>query len=152
WLTLRIYENRPLVDVGLWWNSASGRNLAAGLVGGAGSACLVVAPLIVSGAAHFVSTPKEAFTLGTFFFVTVLLAVGASGEELFFRGYGFQVLVRSVGGYSAVVLVGVIFALLHKLNPNSTWLGVANTAGFGMLFGYAYLRSRDLWLPIGLHF
>jgi membrane protease YdiL (CAAX protease family) len=31
-------------------------------------------------------------------------------------------------------------------------LSTAITAGFGILFGYAYLRSRDLWLPIGLHF
>ena len=48
--------------------------------------------------------------------------------------------------------VGVVFALLHGGNPNATWFAVANTAGFGILFGYAYLRSRDLWLPIGLHF
>ena len=27
-----------------------------------------------------------------------------------------------------------------------------NTAGFGILFGFAFLRSRDVWLPIGLHF
>ena len=46
----------------------------------------------------------------------------------------------------------MLFALLHSSNPNATWLGTANTAGFGILFGYAYLRSRDLWLPIGLHF
>ncbi len=24
--------------------------------------------------------------------------------------------------------------------------------GFGILFGIAFLRSHDLWLPIGLHF
>jgi len=48
--------------------------------------------------------------------------------------------------------VGLVFALLHSGNPNSNWMGLANTAGFGVLFGYAYLRSRDLWLPIGLHF
>jgi hypothetical protein len=29
---------------------------------------------------------------------------------------------------------------------------MANTAGFGILFGMALLRSHDLWLPIGLHF
>ena len=33
------------------------------------------------------------------------------------------------------------------MNP----LALINTAVFGILFGYAYLRSRDLWLPIGLH-
>ena len=41
---------------------------------------------------------------------------------------------------------------MHAMNPNSTSLGVVNTTGFGVLFGYAFLRSGDLWLPIGLHF
>jgi membrane protease YdiL (CAAX protease family) len=27
-----------------------------------------------------------------------------------------------------------------------------NTMLWGILFGYAFLRSGDLWLPIGLHF
>jgi len=81
-----------------------------------------------------------------------LLAAGAAGEELFFRGYGFQLLLAALGPYATIVPVGVAFALLHSLNPNASWLGIANTAGFGILFGYAYLRSRDLWLPIGLHF
>ena len=31
WLALRIFENRPLSDVGLWWNHASADNLAFGL-------------------------------------------------------------------------------------------------------------------------
>jgi membrane protease YdiL (CAAX protease family) len=31
-------------------------------------------------------------------------------------------------------------------------LSTGITAGFGAVFGYAWLRSRDLWLPIGLHF
>ena len=30
--------------------------------------------------------------------------------------------------------------------------GLINTFGFGLVLGYAYLRSRDLWLPIGIHF
>jgi len=85
-------------------------------------------------------------------FIVVLLFVGSAGEELFFRGYGFQRLLAVTGPYATVVPVGVIFALLHGGNPNASWFGIANTAGFGLLFGYAYLRSRDLWLPIGLHF
>jgi membrane protease YdiL (CAAX protease family) len=46
----------------------------------------------------------------------------------------------------------VLFAWLHASNPSASTLGLLNTAGFGMLFGYAFLRSRDIWLPIGLHF
>ena len=56
-----------------------------------------------------------------------------------------------MGPYATIMPVGVLFALLHGSNPNATWFGLVNTGGFGILFGYAYLRSRDLWLPIGLH-
>jgi len=152
WLALRIFENRRLTDAGLWWNRASADNLALGLAGGIGSACLVLAPPLLVRAAHFVPILNEPASLGTFLFVAVLLAAGAAGEELFFRGYGFQVLLNAAGPYATVLPVGVVFALLHAGNPNATWFAVANTAGFGILFGYAYLRSRDLWLPIGLHF
>jgi hypothetical protein len=81
-----------------------------------------------------------------------LLLFGSAGEELLFRGFGFQVLLRALGGWTTIVPVGVIFAVLHGGNPNASWLGLANTAGFGILFGYAVLRSHDIWLPIGLHF
>src|SRR5205823_9073385 len=104
--------------------------------------------------AHIARTPSEPFTPGTLVFVTILLALGAAGEELFFRGYGFQMLLASAGPYATIVPVGVVFGLLHGGNPHASWFGIGmvNTAGFGVLFGYAYLRSRDLWLPLGLHF
>ena len=152
WLALRIYENRHVIDLGFWWNRASMENLACGLIGGIGSACLVLVPPLIVGAAHILRTPAETSTAGTIIFVLGLLAAGAVGEELFFRGYGFQILFAAVGPFAAIVPVGVIFALMHSSNPNATWFGIANTAGFGILFGYAFLRSRDLWLPIGLHF
>jgi hypothetical protein len=74
------------------------------------------------------------------------------GEELMMRGYGFQILLANFGTWATIIPCGVVFALLHTANPNATWVGIANTAGFGVLFGYAFVRSRDLWLPAGLHF
>jgi uncharacterized protein len=152
WLALRIYANRRLIDAGLWLNRASGENLLTGVAGGAGAACLVLAPPLLLGMAHLTSTPADQPSAGTIVFVTFLLMAGATGEELLFRGYGFQVLLADWGSYATIFPVGVIFALLHGSNPGATWFSTANTAGFGILFGYAYLRSRDLWLPIGLHF
>jgi uncharacterized protein len=152
WLTMRIYENRPITDLGLWWSRQAAANLGLGFLGGAGSACLVLVPPLALGLARFTPTPAEPSSFGTVAFVTLLLAAGAAAEELFFRGYGFQVLLGALGPYATVVPVGVVFALLHSSNPNANEIALANTAGFGILFGYAYLRSRDLWLPIGLHF
>jgi len=152
WLTLRIFEGRHLIDAGLWWNRKSAENLLIGFIGGAGSAAVVLAlPLLFRGA-HLVPTPLDWPTFGSFVFVTLLLMAGVFGEELLFRGYGFQILIAGRPPWAAIVPVGVLFALLHGSNPNASWPGLANTAGFGILFGYAYLRSRDLWLPVGLHF
>jgi membrane protease YdiL (CAAX protease family) len=152
WLTLRIYEDRHVVDIGLWANRISAENLVLGLAGGAGSAALVLLPPLLTGAAHLTPTPADQPTVGQIVFVSILLAVGSVGEEVLFHGYGFQDLLATVGPWAAVVPVGVVFALAHRSNPGATWFSTANTAGFGILFGYAYLRSRDLWLPIGLHF
>jgi len=152
WLALRIYENRQIVEIGLWVNRSSADKLLLGLAGGVGTAALVLAPALLVGAAHLKMTPDDQPTVGTIIFVSILLAAGSIGEELFFRGYGFQELLASVGPWATVIPVGVLFALLHGSNPGATWFSTANTAGFGILFGFAYLRSRDLWLPMGLHF
>src|SRR5205085_10260033 len=37
-------------------------------------------------------------------------------------------------------------------NPHDTKIRVTNTALFGVLIALAYLRTRSLWLPWGLHF
>src|SRR5258708_1241292 len=66
--------------------------------------------------------------VGTFIFVTVILIFGAAGEEILFRGYGFQVLLRSIGPYATILPVGVLFGALHASNPHVTNLGLVNTA------------------------
>jgi membrane protease YdiL (CAAX protease family) len=151
WLTLRIFEARTLVHAGLWWNRASRANLVIGLAAGVGSATLVLLPPLVFRAASLVRSPEDAPTLGSLLFVAAVLIAGVLGEELLFRGYGFQVLLRSIGPWATIVPLGILFAVLHSANPNASRIGIVNTGAFGILLGYAYLRSRDLWLPIGVH-
>jgi membrane protease YdiL (CAAX protease family) len=151
-LVLRIFTNFSLVDLGMWWNRKSMENMAMGILGGAGAASLVLAPPLIARAARISGTPQDQPSFTVMVFVIALLALGAMGEELMMRGYGFQILLARTGTWATIVPVGVVFAWLHTGNPNATWLGIANTAGFGILFGYAFVRSRDLWLPVGLHF
>ena len=150
WLALRIYAGRGLADLGLHRSRASAHNLAIGLMGGIGSAALALAPPLALGAAHFARASVDRPTAAAAF-VAAMIAVGSAGEEMFFRGYGFQLLLANCGPFATIAPVGVVFALMHSSNPNASWFGLVNTAGFGVLFGYAFLRSRDLWLPIGLH-
>ena len=151
WLALRVYENRPLWTIGLYASRASVRNGIAGIAGGMGAACLVLGPPLATGLAHLSRTPSLPGS-GAIPFTVVLLAAGSMGEEMLFHGYAFQLLLGPLGRYAAVLLAGAVFALMHMANPNVSWFGIVNTAGFGVLFGYAFLRSRDLWLPMGLHF
>jgi membrane protease YdiL (CAAX protease family) len=64
----------------------------------------------------------------------VICVVAPIVEELAFRGLGFSLLVR-FGKWTAIILVGVAFALAHGLVEAFPFL-----AAFGA--GLAYLRSR----------
>ena len=72
-------------------------------------------------------------------------------EELSFRGYIMQGLGRAWGMPLAVVVSSLLFGAVHALNPNANALGVANIVVVGILFACAYLVTRSLWLPVGLH-
>ena len=152
WLVLRIYGGYRLTDLGLKWNRASMVNLGLGVAGGMGSAALALLPPLAAQIATF--TPSAAAQMGweSVLFTIAVILMGSAGEEILFRGYGFQTLLSVWGPFTTIFTVGAVFAALHAANPNATWLAIANTAGFGILFGYAFLRSGDLWLPIGLHF
>jgi membrane protease YdiL (CAAX protease family) len=151
WLTLRIFTRLRLVDLGLKWNRASARNLALGMAGGMGAAALALTPPLAVHAA-WLAPSSPSVTWDVFLFTALLMLAGSAGEEILFRGYGFQTLLQSWGPFTTIFSIGALFGVMHSANPHSTWIGILNTSGFGVLFGYAFLRSMDLWLPIGLHF
>ncbi|HZU26731.1 MAG TPA: type II CAAX endopeptidase family protein [Bryobacteraceae bacterium] len=151
-IAVRIYERGRLVDIGLGWTDASRWNLGIGVAGGIGSAIIVVILPILLRKAEFAPSPAEPGRWRIVLFVTAILLFGAIGEELLFRGYAFQVLVREIGPFATILPFAILFALAHLNNPNTTMLGIVNTFLWGVLLGYSFLRSGDLWLPIGLHF
>jgi uncharacterized protein len=151
-LAVRIYERGSLSDIGLGWTAASRRNLALGLVGGVGGAFVVVLPPLIFRLADFERIPAAPLRWPSLLFVSILLLFGAVGEEMLFRGYGFQVLVKGIGPFATILPVAVLFGLAHSQNLNFGPLAFLNTVLWGVVLGFAYLRSGDLWLPIGLHF
>ncbi|MEJ7606036.1 MAG: CPBP family intramembrane glutamic endopeptidase [Bryobacteraceae bacterium] len=96
--------------------------------------------------------PDQQFNPASTAFLTLALLFGAIGEEMLFRGYGFQIAIGAIGRIAAVVITSLVFGWAHSNNQNVSWLGLVNTIGFGVVLAYAFLRSGDLWLPIGLHF
>jgi uncharacterized protein len=152
-IAIRIYDQGSLAGVGFPWNRGAVRNLLLGIGGGVGAAVLILGGALITGSAHFeASQTAPAQSIGASLFLTVVLLFGAAGEEMLFRGYAFQVLLGALGPFATILPISMLFALAHSGNLNVTFLGLVNTFGWGVVLGYAFLRSGDLWLPIGLHF
>lgn len=143
--------------IGVLLSNAAGKRLAAGLALGAGAALAVVAIQLTLLWASFEaagdSDPDWLFGgAPPLLAAPLVLALGAAGEELLIRGYGFQQLARAATPWGAALLTGVLFAFLHRNNPDASDLAVLNTFLFGALFGVALARTRCWWVPFGMHF
>ena len=76
----------------------------------------------------------------------------AVSEELVFRGILFRWLEEWGGSWVALLVTSILFGCAHLLNPHASpiaALGIALEAG--VMLGAAYMLTRSLWLPMGLH-
>ena len=149
-ISYRIYERSSLIDAGLEQGVAARRNLLLGVAMGVASGFVTVLILVLIGQARLQNNGPLSWS--SFIFVSVVLMFGAVGEELMFRGYAFQLLSVMIGKFATLLPMAIIFGLAHMDNIGSTPLSVINTIGWGLLLGYATLKSRGLWLAIGLHY
>lgn len=83
--------------------------------------------------------------------LTLLILAGAF-EELVYRGYAFQTLLRGVSPVVPILFLSAFFALGHWNNPSRTMFSTVNTVLAGVWLSVAYLKTRSLWFPTALHF
>jgi membrane protease YdiL (CAAX protease family) len=83
-------------------------------------------------------------------FFIVFIFVGWN-EELFSRGYQLQTIASGLNLFWGAVLSAAVFGVIHLRNPHATWVSTTGIFFAGIFFAYAYIRTRQLWLPIGLH-
>ena len=147
------FEKKPLGSMGLAFHAGWSRELALGLALGAAMMLGIAVFERALGLASFQwSTSPSALGAALVAGSGVLLLMAAATEELTFRGYPFQRLVDWLGPIPAVLAVSATFGLAHLGNPNHTWASALNTMLVGITFAVAYLRTRALWMPIGMHF
>jgi len=153
WLLLRLADRRSFRNLGFWFYGGWGKELALGLGGGAAMISVVVGVTAAFGGAEWHLREVDPMVLlRGFIWAVALFVPAATFEELLFRGYPFQRLVESWGAPISVVAISGLFGLGHASNPNATWFTVANTILAGIWLAQAYLKTRALWYPIGLHF
>ncbi|MCU0408647.1 MAG: CPBP family intramembrane metalloprotease [Bacteroidales bacterium] len=115
---------------------------------------------IFSGASEWINEKEE--SIGTVFdlimsgkgamsFLTSLIVIAvlpALGEELLFRGVLQRILGRLFSsGHAAVWLTALLFSAVHL-----QFLGFLPRLALGAVFGYMFLWSGNIWLPVAAHF
>ena len=153
YLLARWLEGLPFRSLGLTFHDGWLRDLLFGCAAGFAALVLAVAIAAVAGDLRFSFSSAELLPsiVKSLIASGFMLFVAALAEEAIFRGYPLQTLARADLAWLGVVLTLVFFAWVHLQNPNVVPLTFTNTALAGLTFAVAYLRTRSLWLPLGLH-
>jgi membrane protease YdiL (CAAX protease family) len=142
---VRILEQRPASELDL---GAARSGLRVGVLVGLvlfGATLALVALFGGYGTKGGVSVGGAVTILG-------MMAGTAVVEELLFRGIVFRLVEDLTGTRGALVISGLLFGALHLVNSGATvWGALAISVEAGLMLGAAYVATRTLWLPIGLH-
>lgn len=153
YICTRLLEGLPWRSLGLTLHARWFRDLLIGSVIGVVSLALATAIAFIGGGLRFsFSSAGARSVVLTVFLSAALFIVAALAEEALFRGYPLQTLTRARLVWLGVLLTSVPFAAVHLKNPNAGgMLAFANTALAGVWLAVAYLRTRSLWFPLGVH-
>ncbi|NLM36399.1 MAG: CPBP family intramembrane metalloprotease [Clostridiales bacterium] len=147
----KIFDKRPIRDIGMINIKKGYKDLIKGLLFGAISLLVVFAILLLSGniaLARPLTEPNFNISLITSLILFIFVGIN---EEMFVRGYCMTVL-KQTGKSSVVVIVSsIIFSLMHSLNPGMNILSYINLFLFGLLTAYMTIKSKNIWLAIGYH-
>jgi len=156
WFARRLFDRRSFASLGF----APGPHMLPDLLAGfaiPGAMMLTIFVLeLALGWTRFEGWAWQTQSVGA---VALSLLTGLAGfivvgyqEELLSRGYHLQNIRQGMGLGWGLFLSSGIFALMHLGNPNVTWyasLPGLLAAGYFLAFGW--MRTGQLWLPIGLH-
>lgn len=154
WGCAAVLEDLPWRSLG--WSRHRGwlRDALVGTFGGGAAVCVAALVGMLAGGYRFgVADSTGVGLTKTLVASFVIFLLGAAAEEMLFRGYPLQTLMRSWPLWVALIPVSVPFALVHLANPNVVpGFTFVNTVLAGVWLCVAYWRTRSLWFPLGLHF
>jgi len=146
----RFLDHRPFLELGL--HKSAKDSIFEDLFWGFPSAAIMLwVPFIVMYSLGWLHVLSEHLDIGHMLLYLLLFIVIGFQEELLFRGYILQTLASGWNKYFGLIGSSLIFAGLHALNPGFTWMAFLGIFCAGLLLGFAYLRTGQLWLSIGLH-
>jgi membrane protease YdiL (CAAX protease family) len=153
WGCSAVFEELPFRSVGWWPHRGWLKNMLLGTVIGTASLLLAAGFAAISRGIKFSFNSSGATSIGkTVILSAIIFVLAGAGEEALFRGYPLQTLTRANLAWLGVMLTSLAFASVHLDNPNvPRGFAFVNTAVAGVWFAVAYVRTRSLWFPLGLH-
>jgi uncharacterized protein len=152
WGCASVLEELPWRSLGWALHKGWARDSLTGTLLGGAAVCVAALVGVAAGGYSFKVADSTGGLARTLVLSFVIFLLGAAAEEMLFRGYPFQTLLRSWPVWAAAIPVSLPFALVHLGNPNVVPLFTfVNTALAGVWLCVAYWRTRSLWLPTGLH-
>jgi membrane protease YdiL (CAAX protease family) len=155
YLARRYLDRRSFGSLGLGWNRQAAADVLCGVMVAGLMMGLVFLVEWAAGwlrfegfAWQFESWPRV--VVEGVLIACVFMLVGWH-EELLSRGYWLQNLGEGLNLPWGVSLSAALFALAHAANPNVSWEALLGLFAAGLFLAYGYLRTQQLWLPIGLH-
>lgn len=154
WFCAKMLEGLPKRALGWGFHQGWLTDWLKGSLVGSLSLVLATAIILLSGGYKF---SFAGYGMGSAVLKTVLVSgcffiFAAATEEVMFRGYALQTWARAHLAWVGLGLTSIIFGLAHMGNPNVVpgWT-LLNTVLAGVWLAVAYLRTRSLWFPLGLH-
>lgn len=96
------------------------------------------------------------FNISAILQATLLMISVAIAEELMFRGFIFQRLIKAIGQWPAQLVIAAYFLLIHMNNPGMHGItkvfAMVNIFLASIMFGLAAIRYKSLSSVIGIHF
>jgi uncharacterized protein len=145
------HQTLPISEQGLPRRQGFVREAALGLATGWGLVLVCVIPMFFAGGIAISFSPQFqswAWLADDAAFFALL----ALGEEIAFRGYGFQRFARALGPLGAAMVFAIFYALVQESILGSNRTSFLVSLALGLLLSTAYLRTRALWLSWGLNF
>jgi len=141
----RKYEKREVTELS---SKRLFRNIAFGILLGTALQCLTMGVIYIFGDMELISTNSFS-TILTPFSIAFSVAIF---EEILLRGIIFRITEERFGSHISLLISAIIFGGVHLLNPGSTIISSVCIGLVGFIFGALFIYSRNLWLPIAVHF
>src|SRR5690554_3004042 len=147
-ITANVFDLKA--EIQTFWSIKKIYFLPVGILAGGG---IAISPVLTGLLIGIVNINQLQFDT-TFSLTSILITlIIVAWEELWFRGIFLNHCHKNLSVISISIIIGLMFMLVHLLNPEINLLKTRPTLFFaGAFLTIVYFYFKSIWLPIELHF